>query len=164
MNIYFVGAPTFAKGIIDFEFLASSFTHWHFSWFCQQLPPGIKESYPHINFILNLNDHDLKEAIMSRMDIFISCSHFEGFCLPAAEAILAGKPVITYALEEVKIEFGTHFEYVPCFDLDEFMKTLEHMASSPPNKYKISSAQNFITQMYSPANVAKRFFSIIESI
>src|SRR5258708_3078415 len=79
-----------------------------------------------IFFVKGLNDKKLKKMIMAKIDIFISCSHFEGFCLPVAEAMLLSKPVLCYALDEVKSEFGTNIEYVECFNIELFKVKLNN--------------------------------------
>lgn len=159
-NIYFVGAPTLAKGIEDFNYLAMSLPEFNFYWFTYKLKNSTKSNYKYIRFITGLEDHELKNRIIKDMDLFISCSYFEGFCLPIAEASLLGKPSISYKLEEVESEFGDTINYVKCFDKDEYKMAILKYSKSYPSRIKINTARNFITNNYSPEIVSNRLLEV----
>ena len=160
-NIYFVGAPTEAKGIEDFNYLANQLKSFNFYWFTFNMNTDFKQKYNRINFIVGKNDQAMKELIKQKMDLFISCSHYEGFCLPIAEAILLEKPVISYDLEEVVSEFGNHINYVSQFKKEGFASKIQLLSQEKNLKHKLMQAHQFIESNYSPDQVCDKLVSIL---
>lgn len=161
MNFYFVGNPTTHKGIEDFNLIAKKIPKANFYWFCFKLNNEIKKSYPKINFLAGLKDLEMKNKIEKEMDVFICCSHFEGFCLPIAEAIWLGKPVISYSLRELIDVYKDNIEYVAPFETKRFIKKIQGIIINGKNVKKIIKAKKFVIRNYSPEVVAQRLLNII---
>lgn len=159
-NFYFVGAPTIEKGIEDFNEIAKSLPQAKFTWYCFRVSPDFVKKYPHINFVKGLDDAQLKKDVTTRMDCFICCSHFEGFCLPVAEAMRMEKPVISYDLDEIRFEFQETIEYV--HTVSEFKKRL--LSLTKKNYYTKDTKQGkiFIEKNYSPEVVSNRLLKIFQ--
>jgi len=160
-NIYFVGIPIEAKGINDFNYIAEHVINAKFFWFSYKVDIDLRKKYKRINFIIGLDDDNLKAMITKEMDLLICCSHFEGFCLPIAEAILLGKPVFSYKLKEIESVYLNSINYVDCFDLNSYVDKINKFTlkddSSNANKKHI----NYIINNYSPRIVSKRLLKIL---
>lgn len=159
-HIYFVGAPTTKKGIDDFHEIAAT-TDAQFYWFCFRIHKDLVKNYRHIHFVEGLDDADLKKYIVEKMDYFICCSHFEGFCLPVAEAMLLKKPVVSYDLAEIKSEFQDTIEYV--HDLTEFKSRIKRLVNKNDYGKDLNKAKQFIEKNYAPEVVAKRLLQVVTS-
>jgi glycosyltransferase involved in cell wall biosynthesis len=162
-NIYFIGTASNVKGLDDFHWLATQLPALSFHWFSYKLDQGIVESYRNIIFHKSLDDAELYKTVKREMDIFISCSRFEGFCLPIAEAILLEKPAISYDLEEIKCTFNDHVEYVPCYDVHIYKKILTDLIKKKINRKKILLAKRYVEENFSPEIVSTRFLRIVTS-
>lgn len=160
-KIYFVGIPTKAKGIEDFNFIAEQITDVEFHWFCIKVDNATKEIYKKINFVTGLDDKQMKLKIKEEMEIFISCSHYEGFCLPIAEAILLEKPVFSYRLPEIESVYSNNIEYVECFDLNEYTYKVKKLILNSNCNNDKEKARNYIINNYSPEIVANRLLKIL---
>jgi glycosyltransferase involved in cell wall biosynthesis len=160
-NIYFVGAPTVAKGISEFSRIAEQIEGACLYWYCYSISSDFKRRYPKVKFVTGLSDVELKKRIYRFMDLFVSCSHFEGFCLPIAEAMMEMKPVISYRLEEIESEFGNNIEYVPCFDFQNMKTKIIATLKSTPNKKKLFEAKKFVESTYSPQRVTNKLYTIL---
>lgn len=160
-KIYFVGAPTKAKGIEDFSFIAEQIIDAEFYWFCFNVNDGIKEKHKRINFIIGLSDEQMKLKIKEEMGAFISCSHYEGFCLPIAEAILLEKPVFSYKLPEIESVYSDNIEYIKCFDLNEYTNKLKEFISKNSYNKDKEKARRYIIDNYSPEVVADRLLNVL---
>lgn len=160
-KIYFIGVPTNTKGIKDFNFIAEHILGAEFYWFCFKIDQLEQKKYKKINFIAGLNDSNLKTTINKEMDLMICCSHFEGFCLPIAEAMLLKKPIISYRLPEIENTYHDNIEYVECFDLNRYVdKVKKFILNNDYNKDK-KKARDYIIHNYSPEIVARRILQII---
>ncbi|SRR5258706_14717740 len=162
-NVYFVGAPTQDRGIEEFAYISSSCKSAKFYWFTYKISDEIIRKYKTINFIRGLDDKTLRSYIKDNMDIFISCSHAEGFCLPIAEAMLLEKPVLSYALEEVQSVYSDLIEYVTCFDRNEFIKKLLPLinANNQSRIKKYAKAKMYIQDNYLPDIVSSKLLAYI---
>ncbi len=158
-HVYFVGAPTTEKGIDDFNEIASFVNTAKFYWFCFRIDTKLVKKYKYINFREGLSDEKLKKNIIDEMDYFICCSHFEGFCLPIAEAILLKKPVISYDLDEIKSEFQDNIEYA--HDLEEFKIHIQNIIEKNNYSKDLNKSKRFIEKNYSPEVVSKRLLKIV---
>lgn len=160
-KIYFVGTPTKGKGIEDFNLIAKQIIDAEFYWFCFEVNKSLKKKYHKIIFITDLVKEKLQYFIKKEMDLMVCCSHFEGFCLPIAEAMLLEKPVISYRLPEIESVYFDNIEYVECFDLNEYIDKLkEFILKNNYNKDK-EKARNFIINNYSPEIVSQRLLKIL---
>jgi len=159
-RIYFVGAPTEAKGILEFDTLAGFFPKTSFNWFCYKATAEITSTYRKINFIVGLNDLEIRDKIKS-MDLLISCSKFEGFCLPIAEALLLNKPVISFDLDEIKSVFKNNIEYVESHNLEQFRKKIGEYISNQTYDIDIKKAHEFIVEQFFPEKIKQRFLDVI---
>lgn len=160
-KIYFVGLPIEAKGIKDFNFIAEQITGAEFYWFCFKNDKFKQKKYKRINFIVGLDDESLKTMIKKEMDLMICCSHFEGFCLPIAEAILLEKSVISYKLPEIETVYADNIEYVKCFVLNEYVHKLQEFILNNSYSKDKEKAKNFIINNYSPEIVSKKLLKIL---
>ncbi len=160
-KIYFVGHPTTDKGIKDFNCLAEKIADTEFYWFCYKLDAHNRAEYKYIHFVVGLDDTQLKKVIQEEMDLMVCCSHFEGFCLPIAEAILQNKPVISYQLPEVCSAYADNIEYIDCFDLPKFIERLKNIILYNNYKKDLDAAKIFVMNNYSPERVSDRLLSII---
>lgn len=153
--------PTRAKGIKDFYQLAARIRDAKFFWFCFKLDKETKERYKEINFLVGLSNEDMKKKIKEEMDLMINCSHFEGFSLPVAEAILLEKPVISYKLPEIQQVYENNIEYVKCFNLKEYASKIENIIFKNDYSKNKKKAKNFILNNYSPQMVSQKLLKII---
>lgn len=160
-NIYFVGAPTVAKGIEDFNFLAVNIPEAAFYWFSYHISKDVPLKFHNINFIQGLTDVQMKRKIQNSMDIFVCNSHFEGFCLPIAEAVLLRKPVVSYDLEEIRATYHNVIEYIPCFDLQQFAKRLQRLIVKNDYAVEKNEAFQFVKAHYSPNMVVKKLLRVV---
>jgi len=159
-KIYFVGLPVKEKGIEDFSYLAGKIKEAKFYWFCLKLDNSIKNKYKKINFLVGLNDREMKKKI-SDMDLMACCSRFEGFCLPIAEAILLKKPVISYRLKEVESTYLNNIEYIKCFSLNKYVRGIKKVISNKGLCKDAKKARMFVINNYSPEVVSQRLLKII---
>lgn len=153
--------PTQAKGIEDFYKLATNIKEANFFWFCFKIDKETKEKYKEINFIIGLSNEELKTKVREEMDLFINCSHFEGFSLPIAEAILLEKAVISYKLPEIEQVYEDNIEYVKRFDLEEYENKIKGFISKNDYNRDKEKAKKFILNNYSPEVVSKKLLKII---
>lgn len=160
-NIYFLGKPTSAKGIEDFNYISKKIPEAKFHWFTFRAPKNLERKYKNITFIQGLEDAVLKKMIKNKMDIFISCSHFEGFCLPIAEAMLLKKPVISYDLEEVVNEFSDTILYVEQFDRMKFIEKLKEVLHSKESIKNLDHAKEHVEKNFSPSVVTEKLLSFL---
>jgi glycosyltransferase involved in cell wall biosynthesis len=162
-NIYFVGAPTQDKGLEDFAYISDNCKNVKLYWFTYNITDQLINKYKNINFIVGLDDNNLRNYIKNKMDIFISCSYAEGFCLPIAEAMLLEKPVLSYALEEVQSVYSNMIEYVTCFDKKEFTQKLELLITqnNKTTNKKYTKAKKYIEDNYLPDIVSSRLLKYI---
>jgi len=160
-NIYFVGTPNKEKGIEEFHKLALEFKEHHFFWFCFKLGEGIEKMYPRIEFLVGFDNEAMKERIKQDMDAFVCCSHFEGFSLPIAEAMMLRKPVLAYALDEVVDVYDDCIEYVQPFDFDRMIVKLREIIDNNAYKKDLYKAEQYILDHYSPDKVTDKLLDII---
>jgi glycosyltransferase involved in cell wall biosynthesis len=160
-KIYFVGKPISTKGIEDFNYLADRILQAEFYFFCYKTENSIIKKYPKINFIIGLNDEEMKEKIKNEMDLMISCSRFEGFCLPIAEAMMLKKPVLSYKLDELKAVYLDNIEYIECFDIKKFEQRLDEIIKNDNYNRDLDRARDFIIENYSPESVSKKLLNIL---
>lgn len=162
-RIYFVGAPTKDKGLEDFAYISNQCKNAEFYWFTYHINDQLINKYKKINFVTGLDDKNLKDYIKNKMDIFISCSHAEGFCLPIAEAMLLNKPVLSYALEEIQSVYADMIEYVPSFDMKIFNRKLQFLIdqNTKINSKKYINAKKYIEENYLPNIVSSRLLKHI---
>ena len=160
-SIYFVGTPNREKGIDEFHQLALKFQEHRFFWFCFKLDDTVKNLYPKIEFLIGFESDEMKERIKQEMDIFVCCSHFEGFSLPIAEAILLKKPVITYALEEIVDVYEDHIEYVKPFQYDTISDRLQKLIDYGIYQKDLDEARQYVLDNYSPDVVSQRLLNIL---
>lgn len=159
-KVYTVGIPCAAKGLDDFFELTTRIGNTQFYWFCYKIDDQLVQAYPSIEFITGKNDYEMHSIISEKMDVFVSCSHFEGFCLPVAEAIMNLKPAITYELEEIKSTYGPRIDYVKPFDLDDFERVLRLNINNIDAR-RLSEAKLFIIKQFSAKSVTKRLLKSI---
>lgn len=162
MKIYFVGSPENVKGIDDFYKLSKDVSA-EFYWFCWKVDTEVKEKYPNLKFITGLDTPSLKEKI-KEMDIFVSFSRFEGFCLPIAEALINLKPVIAYKLPELEDVYKNHVFFVELHAYDIILNKVKNCMENY-SFYKINSeiSKKFILDNYSPENVTKKLLKILNN-
>lgn len=160
-NIYFVGQPTEDKGIEEFGIMADKIRDAKFYWFCFDVSDSVKEKYKNISFVVGLNDKEMRSKIKKEMDLFVSCSHFEGFGLPTAEAILLDKPVLSYALEEVRSCYGDDVEYIGCFDLERYISRINTLVCGGNYMKNKEKAKEHVIANYSPETVARRLLKAL---
>lgn len=165
-NAYFVGLPSEAKGIQDFAWLAKEFEgRIRFYWFTKYVSPELKSIYPHITFVVNLNDEQLVSHIQ-KMNIFVNCSHFEGFSLPTAEALFLEKCVLSYKLPEIHSSFGDYVtSYVKPFDLTVFKAVLIDYLDGTigGDQIFLHHGKQMIIERYSPDVVLNRMLEVIHA-
>lgn len=163
---YFVGLPSVAKGIDDFAWLAKQFRdNISFYWLTHNVSTEMKRKFKEICFVENLDDKALSLYI-ERMDIFVSCSHHEGFSLPTAEAILLEKYVFSYKLPEIYASFGDSIGlYIPPFHLEIYQKMLEEylVGKVRRNQDTLDAGKRMIISKYSPDAVKQKLLQVIKS-
>lgn len=157
-KIYFVGTPSQVKGIDEFNSLAKLISEADFFWFCFKLPEGLQSVYPNINFIAGLSDQQLRDKIENEMDVFVCCSHFEGFSVPIAEAMLLKKPVIAYKLEELVDIYGDHITFMSS-DLEEAAKIILSVLKAKSSS--LDESREMILSRYSPKSVSDKLINIL---
>lgn len=160
-NIYFVGTPNKEKGIDEFHRLAVQLPEHKFFWFCFKFDESIKKIYPNIEFLVGFDSDIMKEKIKQEMDIFVCCSHFEGFSLPIAEAMLLRKPVLSYALEEIVDVYSDRIEYIQPFEFNVMSSRLGEILKDDTYQRDLDKAYQYILDNYSPDRVSKKLLEII---
>jgi glycosyltransferase involved in cell wall biosynthesis len=165
-NAYFVGLPSNAKGIHDFAWLAKEFEgRIKFHWITKCVSPELKSLFPYITFVVDLNDDQLVSYIQ-RMDIFLNCSHFEGFSLPTAEAIFLEKCAFSYKLPEIYSSFGDHVtSYIKPFDLTLYKTVLTDYLGGTIGReqYLLQRGKQMIIERYSPDVVLNKMLEVIHA-
>lgn len=160
-KIYFVGIPSKAKGVEDFNFIAEHVPGAEFYWFCLEVDSFTKRKYHKINFVTGLNDQQMHLKIKKEMDLFVSCSHYEGFCLPIAEALLLKKPVISYALDEVRSSYSENIEYIDCFQLTRYIDRINEIILKNNYLKDKKEVRKYVIKNYSPKVVVGKLLKVL---
>lgn len=166
VNAYFVGLPSIAKGINDFSWLATKFKgRIKFHWLTKNVSPETRKMYPTITFVTGLDDDQLISQIQL-MDIFVNCSHFEGFSLPTAEALYLEKVTFSYKLPEIYAAFGDNIHsYVDPFDMVAYRENLEKYLDTNLNslRMKLKRGKEMVLAQYSPDTICDRLLLYIHN-
>jgi glycosyltransferase involved in cell wall biosynthesis len=63
-----------------------------------------------------------KFRLLKSSRVFLMPSRYESWGIVIGEALASGLPVVAYELEAYRPVFGPLLRYVPCFDMDAFMR------------------------------------------
>ena len=94
------------------------------------------------------------------MDVFLSCSYFEGFCMPIAEAMLQEKPVIAYKLPELYSVYKKNIMYVKKGDTVKTVKLLKNFKKL--YKLDVKASKDYIVNNYSPEVILNNLLKIVK--
>lgn len=156
MNIYFVGRADKEKGVEEFSKLADELNDHTFYWYSYVVSAAIKSACKSVHFIEGLAGKELTKDIVGSKDLFVSCSHFEGFCLPVAEAMLLNIPVVAYKLPEIYDSFADNILYVNEGDVAQMEATVMGIIDKGLDSAMLVKAKKFVLDNYSPEVVSSK--------
>lgn len=105
-----------------------------------------------------------KELLYRRAEIFVYPSYYEGFGLPALEAMAHNLPVITSNVSSLPEVVGAAALSVNPYDINEIAKALELVATNPELKSRLIVAGREQAQKFSWEKTAKQYLELFQSL